>query len=307
MAPAARLRADARGGDGGVRKELAEGVGMSDRERELFFSMACDYYIAGRFAAFAGLNPVVGNLLHHAIEMYLKGALAKTKSLRELDKSFKHNLPKLWEAFKQQTNNAALIRFDSTISDLHQFEDIRYPDSILAKGMAATVEIVRSTIPNEYKGPAVPEYRVCVQDIDELVEAVFSAASLNPRYFFDRGQPLAREFLTRENRASRLTDGVNATTTARSSRPRGAVALVCMAALIVIALIVWLASAFPEPLPVPKPAGPGGSCPHGYTTSGSFCVPSQGAQDAIAKPANGTCPFGWTASGSYCLRSGSGL
>jgi hypothetical protein len=41
------------------------------------------------------------------------------------------------------------------------------------------------------------------------------------------------------------------------------------------------------------------------STSGSFCVPSQGAQDAIAKPPNGACPFGWTSSGSYCLRSGS--
>jgi hypothetical protein len=179
---------------------------MSDRERERFFSSACDYYIAGRFAAFAGLNPVVGNLLHHAIEMYLKGALAKTKSLAELDKGFKHNLPKLWEAFKQQTNDAALKRFDSTISDLHRFEDIRYPDSILAKGMGATVEIVRSTIPTVYKGPAVPLYRVCVQEIDELVEAIFSAASLNPRYFFDRGQPLVREFLIKENRARRLTE-----------------------------------------------------------------------------------------------------
>jgi len=61
-----------------------------------------------------------------------------------------------------------------------------------------------------------------------------------------------------------------------------------------------------ESLPVPKPAGPAGSCPHGYTSSGSFCVPSQGAQDAIPKPANGTCPFGWTSSGAFCLRSGSG-
>jgi hypothetical protein len=95
---------------------------MSDRERERFFSTACDYYIAGRFAAFAGLNPVVGNLLHHAIEMYLKGALAKTKSLRELDKGFKHDLPKLWEAFKDQTNDAALKRFDATIAELHRFE-----------------------------------------------------------------------------------------------------------------------------------------------------------------------------------------
>jgi hypothetical protein len=47
-----------------------------------------------------------------------------------------------------------------------------------------------------------------------------------------------------------------------------------------------------EPLPVPKPNGPGGSRPFGYTSSGSYCVPSQGAQDAVPKPPNGTCPWG---------------
>jgi hypothetical protein len=54
---------------------------------------------------------------------------------------------------------------------------------------------------------------------------------------------------------------------------------------------------------VPKPSGPGGSCPHGDLVSGSFCAPSRGAQDAIAKPPNGNCPFGWLSSGSYCLRA----
>jgi hypothetical protein len=94
--------------------------------------------------------------------------------------------------------------------------------------------------------------------------------------------------------------------TARSLERRGGFTLACMALLIIVALIVWLASALAEPLPVSKPPGPGGSCPHGYLASGSYCVPSRGAQDAIAKPANGTCPWGWLASGSYCLRSGSG-
>jgi hypothetical protein len=75
------------------------------------------------------------------------------------------------------------------------------------------------------------------------------------------------------------------------------------ATAIVLALVPTLALA--EPLPVPKPSGPGGSCPFGYSSSGSFCVPSRGAQDAIPKPPNGTCPWGWTSSGSFCLRSGS--
>ena len=63
-----------------------------------------------------------------------------------------------------------------------------------------------------------------------------------------------------------------------------------------IALALSTVAALAEPLPVPKPPGPGGSCPFGYITSGSYCVPSQGAQDAIAKPPNGTCPWGWTSS-----------
>jgi hypothetical protein len=66
-------------------------------------------------------------------------------------------------------------------------------------------------------------------------------------------------------------------------------------AVIIIAVLPSLALA--QPLPQPKPMGPGGSCP--------FCVPRKGAQDAIPLPPNGTGPHGWTRSGSYCLRSGS--
>jgi hypothetical protein len=54
-------------------------------------------------------------------------------------------------------------------------------------------------------------------------------------------------------------------------------------------------------LPVPKLPGPAA----GYLSSGSFCTPSQDAQEAIPKPPNGTCPFDWTSSGSYCLHPGS--
>jgi hypothetical protein len=75
-------------------------------------------------------------------------------------------------------------------------------------------------------------------------------------------------------------------------------------ATIIIALSLASTLARAEPLPVPKAPGPGGSCPHGWISSGSYCVPSQGAADAIAKPASGTCPWGWISSGSYCLRSG---
>ena len=45
---------------------------MSD---DLFFDSAMQYYVAGRGAFFAKLTPVAANLLHHAVEMFLKGAI----------------------------------------------------------------------------------------------------------------------------------------------------------------------------------------------------------------------------------------
>jgi hypothetical protein len=60
-----------------------------------------------------------------------------------------------------------------------------------------------------------------------------------------------------------------------------------VACLIIIALVVLYSCVTrAEPLPVPKPPERGGSCAHRCTSSRSFCVPSQGAQGAIAKPAN---------------------
>jgi hypothetical protein len=59
---------------------------------------------------------------------------------------------------------------------------------------------------------------------------------------------------------------------ARSLERRGAFTLACMAALIIVALIGWLASALAEPQP--QPQGPSGSCPHGWTSSGSYCLRS---------------------------------
>jgi hypothetical protein len=47
--------------------------------------------------------------------------------------------------------------------------------------------------------------------------------------------------------------------------------------MIRLAVIITLTPslALAQPLPQPKPTGPGGSCPHGYSSSGSFCVPRE--------------------------------
>jgi len=52
--------------------------------------------------------------------------------------------------------------------------------------------------------------------------------------------------------------------------------------------------------PLPKV----GSCPLGYTSSGSYCVPSSGGNTRGAIEKSGkSCPLGWFSSGSYCIKS----
>jgi len=95
---------------------------MSTRALETFFSNGMQYYVAGRYAAFACLAPVVGNLLHHSIEMFLKGGLSRTKTPLEELKKFSHNLPKTWNMFKAHFKDPALDRFDGVVSALNSFE-----------------------------------------------------------------------------------------------------------------------------------------------------------------------------------------
>ena len=56
-------------------------------EREWFFRFGLQYLVAGRFSASSGLSPVGANLLHHALEMLLKGYLSSSMTLGELKKA----------------------------------------------------------------------------------------------------------------------------------------------------------------------------------------------------------------------------
>ena len=175
-----------------------------------FFSTATHYYIAGRFAAFAGLAPVVGNLLHHAIEMYLKGGLSKTKSLAEL-KKLRHDLPAVWSEFKAQFKQPALAQFDTLVCALHAFEELRYPDSVLAKGMCCTVSIKRpsSGATGSGAGGAPPQYDLCIEEIDRLVANIFGVASVNPAFFTAGLNNSAKQYLNEGNTESELTSAAS--------------------------------------------------------------------------------------------------
>jgi hypothetical protein len=75
------------------------------------------------------------------------------------------------------------------------------------------------------------------------------------------------------------------------------------ATIVIVAFLVPLSIPVrADPLPMPK--WPSGVCPSGYVSDGSFCIPSQGAQEVVPKSYLGTCPYGWISSGSsFCFRS----
>ncbi len=51
---------------------------------DFFYKNALEYYVNGRASAFCGCLFTTGNLLHHAVEMMLKGELSRTVSLEDL-------------------------------------------------------------------------------------------------------------------------------------------------------------------------------------------------------------------------------
>ena len=51
--------------------------------------------------------------------------------------------------------------------------------------------------------------------------------------------------------------------------------------------------------PLPKV----GSCPLGYYSSGSYCVPSGSGNSRGAIEKSGSCPLGFYSSGNYCVSS----
>jgi hypothetical protein len=205
----------------GAGAELADGqadhqnvflvpVVMSKTMVCTFFSSASQYYVAGRFAVFAGLNPVAANLMHHAIEMYLKGALLKrkTKTLGELKHELGHSLPKCWAAFKAQVNDLALDKFDVVVNEIHKYEELRYPDRY-PPVMNSMFEVVRST-PPPLPDVEVSNYKHCLPDVDELIAVIIAAASLNPEANLDFISAEAKEYLVRDNNEAALKKGSSA-------------------------------------------------------------------------------------------------
>ena len=169
---------------------VAGDVELTDDEdyRGFFAHLATQYYIAGRGSAIAGLIPVCGNLLHYAVEMYLKAALVGYVSIADLKspKKYSHNIPALWRKFKEQYPEAHHAYFDDTITKLHVFDSIRYPDLIVAEGMYTGVTWTAEEALHAGTSLGLPAYVVTISFVDELVSEVLRCGRMTPRFFVGR-------------------------------------------------------------------------------------------------------------------------
>jgi hypothetical protein len=187
---------------------------VADADSE-FMTLGVQYYTIGRSAVLAGLVPVCGNLLHHAVEMFLKAKLSRSRTPQQL-KKMRHKLVVLWNAFKAEFPGEALGQFDDPIAALDRFEEIRYPDSIVNKGAVISIEWERwdrspfptgtGTVSGTARTP--PQYESTVADIDRLVGKIFEISSRNPVFFTGGLNTYARDAITRNNPvAEKLVEG----------------------------------------------------------------------------------------------------
>jgi hypothetical protein len=165
----------------GIKMEYSRGQRISDA----FFVLGSQYFAVARFSASTFLMPICGNLYHHAVEMLLKGYLANSISPGQLKSAFGHHLPKLWEEFKSIVDDPNLSSFDLAISRLNQFEDIRYPDSIVDNDMMVGISLggIGPTLVDQFHDGR-PTYKLNVEELDKLALAIFEKASIPPSAYF---------------------------------------------------------------------------------------------------------------------------
>jgi hypothetical protein len=126
-----------------------------DTLRIRFIEYGLQYYAAGRCAVSTGLNPVAANILHHAVEMFLKAGLCAHTTEKQRRDDLRHDLPNIWQAFKPHYDpEGKLARFDDCVQGLHEYEDIRYPEGMMKPGaIVMRMQFANAPMP---KDPVMP-------------------------------------------------------------------------------------------------------------------------------------------------------
>ena len=168
-----------------------------DAAQRHFVSLGLQYYAIGREAALLQLMPVAGNLLHHAVEMVLKALLVTDLHLDGL-KKLGHNIEAVWEGAVTRHPTLGSERRNQTITELHRFESLRYPDRMITEGAAIRLSLFAPA--PERSETTVPFYELVLEDVDELFQAIFKATGLNPRFFLGIYRERASAALREQNR-----------------------------------------------------------------------------------------------------------
>jgi hypothetical protein len=152
------------------------------------FTYGIQYLGAGRFALASFFAPVGASLLHHAIEMFLKGTLARgdeASAIRRYWKTYGHRLGDLWRAVCERYPAEGLHEFDDAIAALDEFEDIRYPEALIKKGAFIELGFAEPVEQQSGAGNLRPEPRFALgmPKIDHLIKRLFEITNFNPEFF----------------------------------------------------------------------------------------------------------------------------
>jgi len=173
-------------------------------EPRQYLPLARDYYVAGRFL-FWQHQVVSGNLLHHAIELFLKHDLVQDAS--DVSEHRHHELNVLWEEFKVAHPGDPLAQWDRVVADLNQWEELRYG------GFTPSTDDERrgrsrAMVFHPHHEPADVEsdeehdvYVLCLDDVDQLVAAIVASASVNPDFLLVGVTEDARHWYSHQNGA----------------------------------------------------------------------------------------------------------
>ena len=175
------------------------GIELTQEQRDEFFRSSywdhairygIQYYVAGRFAAASGFTPVLANLLHHAVELFLKACLAyndpvdRIREYGSAKRGYRHNLPLLWSEFKKRTPGQLAPEFDRIIDELHKFDEIRYPEQLIEGGATILTDLftneVQQSLGREQREPL---YLLKLPEVDELMGLLFEATNCNRALF----------------------------------------------------------------------------------------------------------------------------
>jgi hypothetical protein len=172
-----------------------------------FLGLGLEYYLAGRFAFFQRCR-IAGNLFHHGVELFLKFDVAQ-----EDRPKYGHDLGKLWKAFKERdASRSPLARLDGVIEELNVWEHIRYSSFRISAASGVAVPQAITFSPQHPRSEThgdreLDTYVLCLEDMDELISAILTAAWINPTALFMPLAPEAVDWYVRENRHSLIAAG----------------------------------------------------------------------------------------------------